>query len=177
MIGCLLVIDMQKGIFTLKQAVYQKEILIAKTKAALNFARDSGMTVIFSRHENSTFLKKGTQGYPIIDELEIRTGEPVMEKRHPDIFMDTGLYDLLREKDISSVMIAGLISNGCVRASCLSALNRHYEVILIEDAHSTFYSDGEKIIRDVNVQMEKAGAHICPAEELARMHGFSSPAR
>ena len=122
--------------------------------------------MIFSRHENNTFLKRETEGCQIIDELEIMQGDTVIEKKHPDIFMGTGLDEILLKNRISSVMIAGLISNGCIQAACLSALNKHYQVILIGDAHSTIYTNAEKIIEKVNCQMEKAGACICPAEEL-----------
>jgi nicotinamidase-related amidase len=54
---CLLVVDMQKGIFGLKQPVYEGGNLIKNVKEAVRSARNFGIKVIFSRHGNDTFLQ------------------------------------------------------------------------------------------------------------------------
>jgi nicotinamidase-related amidase len=162
---CLLVIDMQKGIFGLKQPIYDKDSLIGNVRLALGYAREKGVNVIFSRHENATFLKRGTEGCEIVNGLETQADLVIM-KKHADVFNGTGLDDILKKEGISSVIIAGLISNGCVRAACLSALNKGYKVILLGDAHSTFYKDAAKIVERINREMEEAGARIADANEL-----------
>lgn len=164
---CLIVIDMQKGIFGLKRAVYQEKQLIQNIKTAIRFARENNIRVIFSLHENNTFLKQGTVGHQIIDDLDVLTSDTIIRKEHPDIFEGTNLLGILEEDHITSVMITGLISNGCVKSACQSALHNRLNVILIKDAHSTFYSNAEKIIEQINNELEKAGACVISSNELS----------
>ncbi len=163
---CLIVIDMQTGIFGLKQPVFKKDELIRNVKTALRLARDNGVGIIFTRHENNTFLKPGTEAYQIVNDLGVLPGDTVIAKKHPGVFQGTDLDNLLKRDHIESVILLGLISNGCVKDACLSALQKQYSVILVKDAHSTFYKNAEKMIDSVNSQMETAGAFIVPADEL-----------
>ena len=163
---CLLIIDVQKGIFALKQPVYNAESIIQNIDMAVRFAREKGIRVVFSRHENNSFLKSGTEGHAIVDALKVCEGDSLIPKRHPDAFADTGLDDMLKTEGVTDLIITGLISNGCVKDTCLSALKKGYNVILPGDAHSTFYSNGKKVVEGVNRDMEKAGARVVPVEEL-----------
>lgn len=163
---CLLVVDMQKGIFELKQPVYDKVNIVRNVKLAAEYAREKGIKVFYSRHENSTFLKRGTDGCEIIDDLKTHEDDIVIAKKHPDIFKDSEFDEVLKREGISSIIIMGLISNGCVRAACLSAMQRDYNVILLSDAYSTFSKDAEKIIGRTNREMEEAGVRIMKANEL-----------
>lgn len=164
---CLIVIDMQKGVFGLKRAVHGEEQLIQNVQTAIRFAREHNVRVMFSLHENDTFLKPGTPGHPIIGDLDVLEGDTVIRKKHPDIFTDTNLIDILEQDHISSVIIVGLISNGCVMRACQSALDHRLNVILLKDAHSTFYNHAEEIIERVNREMERAGASVVSADELS----------
>ena len=163
---CLIVIDMQEGVFCLKRAVFHKDILLQKVNSAIRSARSRGIGVVFFRHENSTFLKKGTDGHQFVDGLDVSSGDIVLEKQRPDIFADTGLDGLMKQAGVTSIIIAGVISNGCIRDGCLSALSRGYHVTLVEDAHSTFYANAADIVLQINKQMAQAGARVIPADEL-----------
>lgn len=164
----LLVIDMQKAVFEMKQPVYMPEELIKNLAYAVRVARENGIRVVFSRHENKTFLAKGAQGHRIIDEMDVRAGDIVVEKKRPDVFAGTGLDAILREEGIGTVIVAGLVSNGCVREACLSAIKRGYAVRLLCDAHSTIYKNAKKIIGDVNREMEAAGVRVITVDQLPK---------
>ena len=163
---CLIVIDMQNGVFSLKRPVYRKDALVENVLKTIRFARDHGISVVFSQHENDTFLRTGSDGHRIVDALSVREEDTVIRKPRPDIFAGTNLDETLRQRGISSLMITGVISNGCVRHACQSALEKGYSVTLVKDAHSTFYAGPEKVITRVNREMELAGASILTAEEL-----------
>jgi nicotinamidase-related amidase len=169
---CLVIVDMQKGIFELKQPVCGAESLVQNISRAVRFAREKGIAVAFSRHENNSFLKCGTAGHDIIDALEACEGDSIIPKKHPDVFADTRLDDILKTEGIGGLIVTGLISNGCVKDACLSALKRGYEVILLSNAHSTFYSGGNKIVEAVNREMEKAGARVAPVAALPDICAF-----
>lgn len=167
----LLVMDMQKAIFALKKPVFAADGLIQSVNAAICAARAGGIQIVFTRHENKSFLIKGTPGWQIADGIDVRESDAVIEKKHPDVFADTGLDGLLQEEGVDTLIIAGLVSNGCVKAACLSAIKRGYGVYLLSDAHSTFYKNAEKIIADTNREMEAAGVRLITVGEMAAIVG------
>ncbi len=162
----LLVMDLQRGVFSLQRPVYQADALLRNVQQTLRFARERGLPVIFSLHGNDTFLQEGTPGHSLLDGLAVRPADILVRKSKPDVFADTELDAVVRNLELTSLLVTGVISNGCVRQACLSALERHYEVTLIKDAHSTFYANAETVIRRVNREMETAGARIVSADEL-----------
>ena len=162
----LLVIDVQRAIFAMKQPVYSSDDLIRNLKSAIRIAHANGIRVVFSRHENGTFLVKGTQGHEIIGEMDVRKSDIMIEKRRPDVFDGTSLDAVLKEDGIGTLIVAGLISNGCVREACVSALKRGYEVCLLQDAHSTFYKNAERIIEQVNREMEAKGVRLMTVDQI-----------
>lgn len=163
---CLIVIDMQNGIFSMKRPVYRRDALVKNVGKAVRFARERNIPVVFSLHENNTFLKTVSEGHRMIDELRAKRGDTLIRKSHPDIFTGTGLEEILKRLGITSLIVAGVISNGCVREACETALAKGYSVTLVEDAHSTFYASAEKVIDRVNLEMERAGARLASAEGL-----------
>jgi len=78
----------------------------------------------------------------------------------------TPLEDLLREKGVRRLVVGGLATDYCVRASVLGALERGFEVLVLRDA-----------IRGVDVQpgdseralaeMQQKGAKLVSLEEVA----------
>ncbi len=166
----LLLIDVQKAIFEMKQPVYAQTDFIENIKLAVSFARENHIRTIFSLHENKSFLKKGTQGHQIIDEIDVLEDDIILAKKHPNVFLKTGLDNILKGEGIETVIVAGLISNGCVKDACLSALKNGYAVCLLSDAHSTFYKNGKKIIEDINRDMEAAGVRVVPVEQLTKQY-------
>lgn len=63
-------------------------------------------------------------------------------------------------------MITGLVSQGCVRATTLGALERGYRVILVSDAHSTYSKGAAEIIAKWNSDLRARGAVLQPAQAL-----------
>ena len=57
---------MQNGVFSLKRPVYRKNALIENVRKTIRFAREHGIPVVFSLHENDTFLRAGTAGHRLI---------------------------------------------------------------------------------------------------------------
>ena len=165
--SCLIIIDVQKGIFKLKQPVYNQDRLIVNVKETIKSAKDNNITIIYTQHENKTFLIKDSVDWEFVDDIK-PTGEDhlIIYKKHPGIFKDTNLLDLLRQKEINKLYIAGLISNGCVKDACLDGLKNGYDVILIANAHSTFNKNAAKIIAKVNDEMKSQGITLKKYSEL-----------
>jgi nicotinamidase-related amidase len=162
----LIVIDLQKGIFELKQSVFNKDQLIRNIMAAIRGARKQKIPIYFTQHENATFLKKGSEAWKLIDEISLQSHEIMINKKHPSIFEQTNLLAQLEKCEVSKLYICGLITNGCVKDACIEGLERNFAITLISDGHSTFYRNAEKMIKDWNSKLAKEGVMLKTSHEL-----------
>lgn len=78
----------------------------------------------------------------------------------------TPLEDLLRAKGVQRLVVGGLATDYCVRASVLGALERGFEVLVLQDAVrgvDVQPGDSEKAI----AEMQSKGAKLVTLEEVA----------
>lgn len=66
--------------------------------------------------------------------LAPRNDEPVITKQYPSAFFGTPLAELLSARDIDSVLLAGLTTSGCVRASAVDAMQYGFVPIVVREA-------------------------------------------
>lgn len=69
----------------------------------------------------------------IVSELEPIAGELVIRKRNPSAFAGTFLAAWLTEKRIGSLLVAGCVTSGCIRASVVDAMSCGFYPIVLED--------------------------------------------
>jgi nicotinamidase/pyrazinamidase len=82
-------------------------------------------------------------------------------------FQDTRLGDLLRERDVHRLFVAGLATDYCVKNTVLDALREGFDVTVVEDAVRGVEvepGDSERALE----QMEHAGAHLETSTEILR---------
>lgn len=82
-------------------------------------------------------LKVFDRGSPLGDfpaGLQPREGEPVLTKQYPSAFFGTGLADELHGRGVDTVLIAGLTTSGCVRASAVDAMQHGFVPIVVHEA-------------------------------------------
>lgn len=66
--------------------------------------------------------------------LAPQSNEPVIEKRWASGFFKTGLDKLLREQGVDSLVVTGLTTSGCVRATAVDGLQYDYRVVIPREA-------------------------------------------
>lgn len=66
--------------------------------------------------------------------LQPREDERVITKQYPSAFFRTGLDQLLNERGIDTVLIAGLTTSGCVRTSAVDAVQYGFIPIVVREA-------------------------------------------
>ena len=71
-------------------------------------------------------------GWP--EGLEPADGELVFSKQYPSAFFDTSLAETLEEKGIDTLIITGVTTSGCVRATCVDAMSYGFIPIVVADA-------------------------------------------
>jgi nicotinamidase-related amidase len=122
--------------------------------------------VIFVKHENQKTLVKGSDAWQLHPEIQPLEGEPVIHKQHGNAFQQTDLQAELASKEIGTLLITGLVTQGCVRATCLGALELGYRVILVSDAHSTYSRGAKSIIQKWNASLAEAGAELITTADV-----------
>ena len=129
--------------------------MLDNARQALDAARAAGVTVIHSpisfqkgyyeitAHPygilkgvvDSTAFVKDTWGAEIVGDVAPAEGDIVIEgKRGLDAFASTNLDFILRSKGITTVALAGFLTNCCVESTMRSAYERGYEVVTLTDA-------------------------------------------
>lgn len=144
----LIVVDMQNDF--VKEGgtlvVPDARATIPKIKSLLDFARGSGMKVVFTQdtHEEGDpeweiwpeHVRKGSWGWEIVDELRPLEGELVLNKVRYDAFYGTHLDHFLRLWGTGTLVICGTVANICVHYTAASAALRWFEVVIPKDATS-----------------------------------------
>jgi nicotinamidase-related amidase len=76
----------------------------------------------------------GTWGHRFVDGLEPMPGEPVIRKHRSSGFIGTNLDLVLRSNRIETVIVVGVMSEGCVESTARDAAFHDYYVVLTPDA-------------------------------------------
>lgn len=69
-----------------------------------------------------------------VDGLEPHKDELVITKQYPSAFFGTSLASTLTAMGIDSVLLTGLTTSGCVRASCVDAMSHGFRTAVVADA-------------------------------------------
>jgi nicotinamidase-related amidase len=96
-------------------------------------------------------FQPGTWGHCIIDELVPLDDETVLNnKRALSGFTNTYLDEILKQKNVKNVMIAGFLTNVCAQATAWSAYDLGYHVRMAVDAcAATSRSNHEYVVNEV----------------------------
>jgi nicotinamidase-related amidase len=79
-------------------------------------------------------LQAGSHWVGIDPRLAPVSGEPVFAKQFASGFHGTGLAAWLKAQGADSVVVAGLTTSGCVRATAVDALQHDYPVVVAREA-------------------------------------------
>jgi maleamate amidohydrolase len=66
--------------------------------------------------------------------LEPADGELVIAKQYPSAFFGTSLAETLNKRSIDTLIITGVTTSGCVRATCVDAMSYGFIPIVVADA-------------------------------------------
>ena len=66
--------------------------------------------------------------------LPVAPGDLQLEKRHASSFHGTELDEWLRNQEVDSVVVTGLTTSGCVRATAVDGVQNNYRVVVPREA-------------------------------------------
>jgi len=146
----LLVIDMQND-FRKGASAYSCEMLdgelIKRVKQLIELCRQKNIPVVYTQHtikedksnaENGEPADvraciQGTEGWKIINELEPKRKDNIVLKHRADGFFESKLAEALKNLNADAVIVCGVWTNNCVRATAEAAYARNYKIVLVSD--------------------------------------------
>jgi maleamate amidohydrolase len=160
----------------------------------LRAARAASVPVVFStvvvgpreREVAAHFLRKfpglatiaeDPQRGEVDPRLERRPDEPLIKKIFPSVFFGTELAAILTSNDVDTVIMTGMSTSGCVRATAVDALQYGFRPLVVREAvadrdqvaHENALRDLELKYADV-VPIAEVVAYLADIEERADVH-------
>ena len=126
----LLVIDVQEGVVA---GAHERDANVA---TLVERARETGTDVVWVQHHDDEMPVDG-DGWALVLELAPFDCEPLVQKTCGDSFEDTDLEDVLAQRGVGHLVVAGAQTDQCVRSTLHGAIARGYDATLVGDAHTT----------------------------------------
>jgi nicotinamidase-related amidase len=154
----MVVVDVQVGV--MKEA-WEARRVIKNISRAVERARAEAVPVIWIQHSNQE-LPKGSVQWQWVPELVPAEGDALIHKRYNSSFEQTPLDSELARLGATHIVLAGAATNWCIRATAYGALDRGYDLTLVEDAHTTdpmqlgggVTIEAETVIQELNIAMK-----------------------
>lgn len=149
-----LAIDKQKTLLLamdyqnqMMDSVPQKELVLKAARSALDGARKAGLPVWFVRHGGGQLAEGGpsSEFHPALAPVD---GERVLTKLRTGPFSSTPLDLLLREKGITTLLLMGVATGGCVISAMRWASDIGYQCVVIRDACDDREPEVHRVLMD-----------------------------
>ncbi|MFW5904320.1 MAG: cysteine hydrolase family protein [Candidatus Saliniplasma sp.] len=125
-----------------------QNLIIPNIQKLLKNFRTSEKMIVFTKIRSSSSFRDQSDDDSIeglddkegviLKEVMPTNDDIIITKNDPDIFSGTGLDQMLRENGINTLIMAGVLTNECVQASVLRAIENGYRVVLVEDSTAAF---------------------------------------
>jgi nicotinamidase-related amidase len=135
----LVVIDIQNDYFPGGAfPLVEPEAAAAAARRALDHFRERGEPVVHLQHvweePEAEFMRPGTEGVEIHDEVRPAHGEPVITKDAPNGFLGTSLEQELRSIGAEEIVVCGMMTSMCVDATVRAAVDLGFGATVLHDA-------------------------------------------
>ena len=98
------------------------------------YDNDDQASIFRARVPALNVLKRGSHWCEIDPRLPLSSSDTMIEKTHASAFHGTNLADQLRNEGVDSLVVAGLTTSGCVRASAVDGLQHNFKVVVPKEA-------------------------------------------
>lgn len=146
-------VDLLEDFFSKPPLSARRRDLSAAVNELASFAREKGFPVVWVRQEfepdlGDAFLSmretgtritiRGTPGCNVIQEIERRPGDIEVVKKRYSAFFGTQLAPVLESARCTHLIVGGVNTHACVRATAIDAFQRDYHVILATDSIASY---------------------------------------
>jgi nicotinamidase-related amidase len=152
----------------LLQAFREKQLPVVFTTVV--YHDESQARVFRDRIPALNILKPGTHWVEVDPRLKPRSDELVIEKQWASGFFKTGLNEHLRKQGVDSLVITGLTTSGCVRATAVDGLQHDYKVVIPAQAVGDRNQDAHRAnLFDLNAKYADVLDLHCVLEMTGRL--------
>ncbi|MDG2460778.1 MAG: isochorismatase family protein [Luminiphilus sp.] len=116
----------------LLDAFHHAELPVVLTTVV--YRSDDEASVFRSRVPALNLLTPDSDWVKFDPRLPLQASDLKLEKRHASSFHGTDLDDWLRSQQVDSVIVTGLTTSGCVRATAVDGLQNNYRVLVPREA-------------------------------------------
>jgi nicotinamidase-related amidase len=102
-------------------------------------------TPIGAQGPNGRVLVRGEHGHGIVDELTPIAGEVVLDKPGKGAFYATDLELLLRNAQITSLVVTGVTTEVCVHTTVREANDRGFECLVLSDCVGSYFPEFQEV--------------------------------
>ena len=152
----LLVIDMQRYFLTRSSHAYvqSSEAIVKNVRTLIEGFRRLSLPLIFTRYAVPPGEDPGAMGRwwgevlrdddkmsEIVRLLAPSRGEVVLRKSQYSAFVGTDLEEIIREKGITKIVIAGVLTHLCCESTARDAFMRGFDVFIVVDGTASDHED------------------------------------
>lgn len=160
----MLIIDIQEGL-TNKKGLYKTSLFFETVNSAIKKYREQKQMLIFVHHNNNQ-LRSGTKEWEIDKRIDKREEDIILQKQHGNAFEKTELKSLLLQKNIKELLVCGMVTHGCIRATCLGGINEGFDTYLLSNGHTSWNKDAELKISLTESDLGKAGVKLLDVKDI-----------
>ena len=128
----------------------------------LERVRPAGIPVIYVQDVSRSTAGERLLGFP--DAITPKEGDRISTKTFGNAFAGTTLKALLDGLGVTRLLICGLASQSCVRATVAGARSLGYEIIVLANAHAS--GDGGIQAAQMNEAWARQGISVVPIADL-----------
>ena len=161
----LIIVDIQNGL-TKKKILYNELMFFHTVNTSIKAYRDFGFKIIFIQHNNMQ-IKNASSDWEIDHRITKMEYDCVIQKRHGNAFKDTNLKTTLINLGVKSITVCGLVSHGCIKATCLGGLSEGFETCLLKYGHTNWNNDAEIKVLETEQELIKKGVMIEDVNNLS----------
>jgi len=162
----LLIIDVQQGLFRKSTPIYMAKELLQNIHTLVDGAHRAGVPVFYVQHSDQKALVLESPDWQLHPALHPINTDQIIHKRHGNAFEETLLGQELNSRKVDSLIVMGLVTHGCVRATCIGAKNLGYRVILVKDGHSSYSKQAAQLIEEWNEKLSNENVELRLAAEI-----------
>ncbi|WP_239256311.1 cysteine hydrolase family protein [Listeria ilorinensis] len=140
MTRALVVIDLQKGLHSPEQPLFDLAGVLKGVNDRLAVYRDSGRPVIFIQHHDEG-LPLYSAEWALMDELDVQKDDYLISKTHANSFYQTELAELLVRLCVDEIEFCGAQTEYCVDTTVRMAHGLGYRSFMKKGLHTTVDSE------------------------------------
>ena len=138
----LILVDIQKDYFSGGQMeLVGMNDASRNARELLRFFREKKWPIFHIQHiavrDGATFFLPNSVGMEIHENVKPLLGETIIQKHHPNSFLNTKLHEELLKAGIESVVICGAMSHMCIDATTRAAADLGFQCTVVHDACAT----------------------------------------